>query len=228
MAGVSGRTVEVKLRLPVDLHAVVVARAQATGASKSQVIISMIRDGIAAGSGREPATREDVAALRDQMTALTEFQKAQAIALMDGVRNAIEAAPVQALPSGVPEDEHERLMAARDDEIAVLREQLKEMHRGSQTSTQALSERIAEAVGAERERCADEIELLQGLLADERELSHSLGEQVRSMRGELDAERGRMEDELEKQRGEIGFEGYMRGVEDCRKAGLVKRLLGRF
>lgn len=221
-------TVNFSLRLPVDLADAINSRAVAIGCTKAEAMCHYLRRGIQVEAGGAPATREDVAALRDQMTALTEFQKAQAIALMDGVRNAIEAAPVQALPSGVPEDEHKRLMAARDDEIAVLRGQLEEMHRSSQTSAQALSERIDEAVGAERERCAEEIELLQGLLADERDLSHSLGEQVRSMRGELDAERGRMEDELEKQRGEIGFEGYMRGVEDCRKAGLVKRLLGRF
>lgn len=123
MAGVSGKTVEVKLRLPADLNAVAMSRAQADGSSKSQAIISMIRAGIAAGSGQAPATREDVAALRDQMTAIAEFQKAQSIALMDGVRSAVADAPVRALPSGVSEEEAARMVdAARREAEAETRE----------------------------------------------------------------------------------------------------------
>lgn len=220
-----------KVKLQVWLDRGLMARLDGEVARRGLTRAAITADAVRAyldGSAALPATRDDLAALRDQVTALTEFSKAQAIALMDGVQRAIEAAPVQALPSGVPEDEHERLLAARDDEITVLRDQLKEMHRSRQASAQALSERIDEAVGAERERGAGEIGRLQELLAGERELSHSLGEQVKALRCELEAERGRVADEVERRRGEIGFDGYMRGLEDCRRANPVKRLLGRF
>ena len=158
MAGTSSKTVEVKLRLPVDLNAVVMARVQADGTSKSQVIISMIRDGIAAGSGRSPATRDDIAALRDQVAALTEFQKAQAVALMDGVRKAVADAPVQALPSGVSEDEARRMaeearregVAEGRDSMSMTVERVRLEERGKTESE--VGNAVSDIRRAERER----------------------------------------------------------------------------
>ena len=206
MAGVSGRTVEVKLRLPVDLNAVVMARVQAGGGSKSQVIISMIRDGLAAGSGRAPATRDDVSALRDQVAALAEFQKAQAIALMDGVRNAIADAPLQALPSGVPEVEHARLIAEKDA--------------------------LIEARAKSEDSLRAEVNRLRSLLDEERERSRSIMDDAERDRAEaVDAERGRMEAEFEARlpgiKADAALEGYMRAVDESGIRGLVKRAFRR-
>lgn len=189
-------TVNFSLRLPVDLASAISSRAAAVGCTKAEAMCHYVRLGIQADAGCSPATREDLAALRDQVAALGEFQRAQSIALMDGVRGAIASMPVPVLPSGVPESEARRMV----------------------------DEARAEAEAAS----VDEIERLQGLLADERELSHSLGEQMKSMKGEFDAERERMADEFEKESGRIGYDGYIRGIEDCRKAGLVKRVLGHF
>lgn len=189
-------TINFSLRLPADLASAISSRAAAVGCTKAEAMCHYVRLGMQVDAGCAPATRDDLAALRDQVAALGEFQKAQSIALMDGVRGAIESMPVPALPSGVPESEARRMA----------------------------DEARAEAEAAN----IDEIERLQGLLAAERELSHSLGEQMKSMRDEFEAERERMVDDFERESGNIGFDGYMRGIEDCRRAGLVKRVLGRF
>lgn len=192
----ASETVNFSLRLPADLAGVISSRAAAVGCTKAEAMCHYIRLGVQADAGYAPATRDDLAALRDQVSALGEFQKAQSIALMDGVRGAIAEMPVPALPSGVPESE---------------------------------ARRMAEEARAEAEAAsADEIERLRGLLADERELSRSLGEKMKSMECEFDAERERMAEEFENESGRIGFDGYMRGIDDCRRAGFVKRVLGRF
>lgn len=146
-------TVNFSLRLPSDLAAAIGAKSVATGCTKAEVMCDYIRMGMQAEMGGAPATREDVAALREQVAALTELQKAQAISIMDGVKRAVESAPVPVIGPGTSSDDV--ASAVKTAVEAVERSAAKEAD--ARVGEAAAAARI-QAVRDARDEAAEEIE----------------------------------------------------------------------